>query len=387
MRWMGVLLVGACGFHSHEVGITDSQVASDTSQNASDGAHADGHIDGPPADAQQCFGGGLATVCLTALPASNYDVDQAASTTIASDSQCTQIVAQPGGPALCVVAGVDVHIDGTLDATGARPLVIVATDTLEVSGKIDVSSYRILSGTGALLGEHVGAGEAAANLCSGATAGGDDASGGGGGGAGGSFGGVGGAGAAGRNGAGGTAGAAAAAVTPTFVRGGCAGTAGGRYANNAGGQGAHGGGAVYLIAGTQITITGTVQAGGEGGYAGDIGTGGGGGGAGGLIGLDAPAVTITTGIVYANGGGGAGGGGMNGGGGQGASSMSATMAAKGGSFNTNGGIGGDGSVGTTLGGGDGGTNNNGGGAGGGGAGVIYVHPAQTLAGTVSPPST
>jgi hypothetical protein len=381
MRWMGLVLLGACGFHSHDVG-GDAQGTSDALSTI-DSPHA-GSPDAPP-DAANCYGGGLATVCLAATPGGNYDVPVATTTAVATDSACTQLVSQSAGPRMCVVAGVDVHIDGTLDATGTLPLVVLATNTLEISGTIDASSYRIVQGAN-VTGEHIGAGEASVSLCGLPTVGGDDASGGAGGGAGGSFGGAGGGGAAGRNGAGGAAGVAALAMTPTMVRGGCAGTAGGNYASSLGGKAGHGGGAVYLIAGAQITISGTVQAAGEGGDAGNIGGGGGGGGAGGLIGLDAPTVSVT-GTVYANGGGGGEGGGMNGGGAMGASSTSATIAAAGGSYNTNGGDGGAGSVSTTLGGGPGQTNNNGGGAGGGGAGVIKVHPAQTLGGTVSPPAT
>jgi hypothetical protein len=373
MRWLGVLVLSACSFRMHAVG-NDTVVAGDAPRTI------DGGPDAPLVDAGPCFGGGLATICLSALPTGNYDV--LGMTSVSTDSDCTQVVSQPGGSELCVISGIDIHINDALDATGSRPLVLVATHTLEVNGVIDVSSYRVVNG-GSVTAEHIGAGEAPSALCSGAGKGGDDGSAGAGGGAGGSFGGTGGMGATGRNGIGGGPGVPASAVIPSFVRGGCAGTAGGNNSGNGRGRGAHGGGAVYLIANVSITISGTVQAGGEGGFGGDVGAGGGGGGAGGLIGFDAPAVTVT-GIVYANGGGGGEGGGANQAGFDGTSSVSATTAEPGGTGNTNGGDGGQGSVGMMHDGGTGQTNNNGGGAGGGGAGVIFVHPDATLGGVVSP---
>jgi hypothetical protein len=383
MRWLAVVVLGACSFHNNDLMGRDAAVHGD-------GPHADGpiepHIDGAPdapPDAANCYGGGLATVCLTAMPTGDYDVTTA--TTVATDSQCTQVVPQAGGPDLCVIAGINIHITSTLHAIGTRPLVLVATGTLEVEGKIDVSSYRLMSGN-TVIGEHVGAGEASgATLCGSPTTGGNDASSGAGGGAGGTFGGRGGAGAIGRNGAGGTAGTSAAVgAAPTFVRGGCAGTAGGNTGQNGGGGG-HGGGAVYLIAGSSIMVSGVIAAGGQGGYGGKLGSGGGGGGTGGLIGLDAPSIT-SSGTIFANGGGGGEGGGQTGIGGDGDSALTAS-AANGGTFNTNGGDGGTGAAGTTLDGGPGQTDNNGGGAGGGGAGVIRVFPFVNLGGTVSPPAS
>jgi hypothetical protein len=384
MRWLVVVVLGACSFHNNDLGAHDGAVEID--------APRDGHVDPPidgapdaPPDASNCFGGGLATVCLTQLPTGDHDfpTDQSIST----DTDCTQVVHQNGGPELCVIAGVNIHIgiDATLDATGSRPLVLVATNTLEVSGKIDVSSYRLVSGN-TVIGEHVGAGEASAALCGTTSAGGNDGTGGAGGGAGGTFGGRGGAGAAGRNGGGGTAGASApVGAAPTFVRGGCAGTAGGSTSRQGGGPG-HGGGAVYLIAGSQIMMSGVITASGQGGYGGDLGSGGGGAGAGGLIGIDAPAITSSA-TIFANGGAGGEGGGQSGYGFNGDSAVTATTAATCYDFNSNGGNGGTGSVGTTLDGSAGQTNDNGGGGGGGAAGVIRVFGTANLGGTVSPPAT
>ena len=385
MRWLVVVVLGACSFHNNDLGAHDGAVEGDAPRDGHVDPMSDGPVDGPMhPDASNCFGGGLATVCLTALPTGDYDVPASATTTVSTDSGCTQVVAQNGGPELCVIAGVNVHIDGTLDTTGSRPLVLVATDTLEVMGKIDVSSYRLQSGS-TVTGEHVGAGEASGALCGAPTAGGNDG-GGAGGGAGGTFGGRGGAGAAGQNGGGGTAGASApVGGAPMFVRGGCAGTAGGDSARQGGAAG-HGGGAVYLIAGTQIMASGVITASAEGGFGGALSSGGGGGGAGGLIGLDAPTIASSA-TIFANGGAGGEGGGETGYGYNGDSALTATMAATCFDFNSNGGNGGNGSVGGTLDGSPGQTDSNGGGAGGGAAGVIRVFGSATLAGTISPPAT
>lgn len=383
MRWPLVLVLGACSFHNNDLSGRDAAVHGD--------GPSDGHVDplgdgDTPPDAANCFGHGLATVCLTELPTGNYDVLASATTKLSTDTGCTQVVTQSGGPELCVVAGIDIHIDGTLDVTGPRPLVLLATGTLEVSGKIDAGSYRLLDGLGNVTGDHVGAGEASGALCGAPTAGGDDGQGGAGGGAGGTFGGRGGAGAAGRDGAGGAGGTpATVGPAPTFVRGGCAGTAGGSTGQPGGGPG-HGGGAVYLIAASQLQISGVITASGQGGYHGDLGSGGGGAGAGGLIGLDAPSIT-SSGTIFANGGGGGEGGGQTGYGDDGDSALTATSPAAGGVFNTNGGDGGTGSVGASPDGGSGQTDANGGGGGGGGVGVIRVFPPVSLGGVVSPPAT
>jgi hypothetical protein len=383
MRWLVAVVLGACSFHNNDLGAHDGAIEVDAPRDGHrDGG--DGAPDGRP-DASNCFGGGLATVCLTQLPTGNYDVAASATPTrVSTDTDCTQVVSQHSGPDLCVIAGIDVHINGTLDATGSRPLVLVATNLLEVGGKIDVSSYRVLNNN-VVVGEHVGAGEASAALCGAPTAGGDDASGAGGG-AGGTFGGRGGAGAVGRNGAGGMAGASVpVAAAPTFVRGGCAGTAGGNAVRQGGGPG-HGGGAVYLIAGSQMMLSGVITASGQGGYGGEMGSGGGGAGGGGLIGLDAPTITSSA-TIFANGGAGGEGGGESGYGFNGDSAVNATMAATCYDYNINGGNGGAGSVSTTLDGSAGQTDDNGGGGGGGGAGVIRVFGSANLAGTISPPAT
>ena len=378
--WL-VALSTACGFDHGVVAGTDGGGSGSNAQ-------IDAAIDAPdiPPDGAHCYGT-FVTVCLAATPPADYTVGTA--TKLDTDTECTQVVAQTSGPGLCVVAAQTIHINASLQASGSRALVLLATETLEVgaAGMIDVGSYRDVSGP---VTEVVGAGAASGALCGTPTTGGNDDNGGSsgaGGGAGGSFGGAGGNGATGRSSAGGAGGLSVAASTPpTFVRGGCSGTTGGAGDGNAGGKPGAGGGAVLLIAGTSITNAGHVRACGMGGYGGERLSGGGGGGSGGFIGLDAPAVT-STGIVSANGGGGGEGGGTNDPGYTASSGILGTAGAAGGTGNVNGGDGGAGSFGAAPMGYGGATDVNGGGAGGGGAGVIRVFPAQSLGGTVSPPAS
>jgi hypothetical protein len=379
---------GASGFdHGVVQGTDDASVVGDDAPIMIDAPPVDGDPVVPP-DAANCFGS-FVTVCLTTLPVDDRVV--ATETKLDTDADCTQVVAQTTGPALCVVAARTISVTAPLHASGSRPLVLLATQTLTVgaSGLVDLGSYRLESG-GSVVDEVIGAGGASgATLCGSPTSGGNDNgfTAGAGGGAGGSFGGAGGSGASGVSGAGGSAGSAASASgTPSFLRGGCSGTNGGNGNNRAGGKGGAGGGAVLLVAGSAISNAGHIRAGGMGGYGGSIESGGGGGGSGGMIVLDAPAIT-SSGIVNANGGGGGEGGGGSDVGGGGSSALTGTGPADGGVYNINGGDGGAGSWSTSLGGTNGATNANGGGAGGGGAGVVRVYPAQTLGGTVSPPPT
>ncbi|HEY5947757.1 MAG TPA: hypothetical protein VIV40_19790, partial [Kofleriaceae bacterium] len=346
--------------------------------------------DGPSGDT--CFGVGLVhDVCL--MPAPTLDVmiagDRTINTATVGSGNCDSIIAQAGGPSLCVLAGktIDVANAARLFGIGPNPLVLVATDTITVNGTIDVAS-RLTTLTPGAGADTTCASDPGVNGGNGA----------GGGGAGGSFGGRG---ADGGNGNSGGAGSSAApSQTPTVLRGGCGGGRGGNGSGGGGsGAGGAGGGALYLIAATKITITSTgiINASGSGGDAGIDGInasgGAGGGGSGGMIGLDAASIDMT-GMLFANGGSGGGGGGStpSNHGQPGATPTTALTAASGGTGGQGGGgKGGDGSVlltSPTI--GANGTNAYcAGGGGGGGAGVIRVYgaSASTLGGMVSPPAT
>jgi hypothetical protein len=383
------MVLTACGFHATSSNQTPGDDDSGSGRVDASGGGGDDDAGKPPPDAQQCFGVGLlANLCLDAAPTG--DRTFAAMSFDTGGSGCTKVIAQTGDPELCVVAGKTITVTGAFVATGSRALVMIAADTLivQAGGSIDASSR---TSNGPRKG-------AAANTgtCSSLNRGGSD-SGGGGGGAGGSFGTVGGNGGSGdgndngspKNGASPGAAVGMAQATPTILRGGCPGSAGGdgsANVNNAGGPAGDGGGAVYLIAVNTITVAGDVFASGGGGGARAGGTGqeegGGGGGAGGMIGLDARTINVT-GHVVANGGGGGGGGTTDRGGTAGGDGTTTTwnVRANGGSGGSTGSMtAGGGAKGTTVGvtsmfDGD----NSTGGAGGaaGGLGVIWTWGALT----------
>jgi hypothetical protein len=331
-------------------------------------------------DASFCYGT-LVTQCYEAPPTGALMLTGSVDTM--TDARC-ETVTQPTGPEVCAISGATIVIDAAgLIATGGRPLFLIGAETITVQGVLDVASRQGMR-------EGAGANPAA---CPTTTPGGNGRHGGGG--AGGSFGtrgGFGGLG-GGASGEGGSAGTAVAAQQVTFLRGGCAGATGGNGMVAMPGTGGAGGGAVYLAAGTSITIFGGIQASGAGAPATPANSGssgGGGGGAGGFIGLESPMINVL-GPIVANGGAGAEGGGETAAGAQGADGNAIDTAALGGTGATEGGAGGAGSVGTTNptagGPGTAGTNQHGGGGGGGGgAGIVWVK--GTLDGTMfSPPAT
>ncbi len=312
-------------------------------------------------DGGSCYGTGFGRTCLTTPPGTPATLTAQRVDTDTSPLCATDVV---GNPPWCVIAATDLTIGaGTLSAIGSKPLVLVATGSLLVDGTIDIASHR---------GGQTGAGAVPATnttLCDPGTPPGNN-----GGGAGGSFG--------TKGGKGGNAGGTAGAIQPaTALRGGCAGQDG--KSGTPGLEGL-GGGAIYLIAGTTITVGGAINASGAGGTAGVNGdAGGGGGGAGGLIGLDAPMVT-NGGAIFANGGGGAEGSGNQTKGNDGNESQNGVAAAQTTSA-SNGGEGGAGGAVTAA--GDGASaNGSGGGGGGGGAGAIRLFQATAITGgVVSPP--
>ena len=335
----------------------------------------------PTTDARLCFGNAPFAICLAAAPAAPLVL----STTTPFNTDGSMCAATTSGATgYCVLAGSTISFtgSGSWRATGSKPLVLIASDSITVSATVDVSSHRIVAPA---TGPETGAGADFATCPAPATA---PATGGGGGG--GSFAGMGGAGAAAAraNSVGGSAGVATSGVTT--LRGGCVGRDGEGGADR--GIGGHGGGAVLLIAvnSINITATGGINAAGQGGRAGLQGsTGGGGGGSGGMIVLNAPSVT-SAGLLLANGGGGGEGSGENGAGQNGFDATSIAAAA-GGNALSNGGDGGNGSAVDTAGGGVNGssgtiTNNlrGGGGGGGGGAGIIVAPASATLGSQISP---
>lgn len=283
----------------------------------------------------------------------------------------------------CVIAGTTISIDGSLRAVGLKPLVLIASSSIAVKplARIDVSSHH-----GATLEYGAGGGEA---TCGSGTPP-APAAGTVGGGAGGSFAGFGGRGGAGGNGgAGGTPNDVVIALSE--LRGGCDGQQGNGPGIAKGSKGP-GGGAVYLIAGNEIDVSGEINAsGGAGGGGGSAAcAGGGGAGSGGMIALDAPRIMVS-GTLIANGGGGGEGSEQGQLGNDGTEPTNVTEAAGGRGGAVGGGDGGNGSAGPAAGhganGSDGANVTGCGGGGGGGAGIIKVPGGATLGARVSPAAT
>lgn len=262
----------------------------------------DAMVDGDPGiDARMCFGTGNYEVCLASLPSGGETL----SGTLDTGTSTKCLATQPAGwttrgqPESCFVVGTTVTITG-VDVTGTRPLVILATNSITVSGTLDVASR--VTGT-AKRGPGAPFGGCAAALAMPTVS-----TNGGGGGAGGTFMTRGAAGGAGNNGQmGNTGGIAGNPVTqnPVALRAGCNGQSGGD-GSAPGGVGGLGGGAVYLVAGNTITITNTgiINASGAGASGAGSHAGAGGGGSGGMIVLAASTISATNGKVLANGGGG-----------------------------------------------------------------------------------
>jgi hypothetical protein len=351
----------------------------------------------PPDSAPGCLGSGLVTnICQMPPPTAEITIsaNRTINTAMVGAGNCDQIVAQQlGGPSMCMIAGKTISIaaGAKLIAQGPNPLLLVAHDTFDVTGAIDVASHVNAPTPGA-------GSETTCTSGNGGNGSGNDG-GGGGGGAGGTFGTLGANGGTGDDtgGTGGTSGTAIAAMAAGSLRGGCKGGNGGGGGSGGSGVGGAGGGGIYLIARTSITIGGSINASGAPGAGGFNGStasgGGGGGGSGGLIALDAPMITVT-GSLFANGGGGGGGGGeaFDKVGSAGGEPTTATTQANGG----NGGDGGGGNGGRGYALNQNATNGNngnnrycGGAGGGGGAGVIKIYGTSTamLTGTISPPAT
>jgi hypothetical protein len=360
MRWTWLVLLGACSF-------TPNRLAGD----AAHGMPPDGTPIGSDSTSEDaapaCYGTGVVQICPAAAPSGTLVLSGTLDT--ATASACKAYGVPSGQHALdaCVVAANSVVVTGSFVVTGARPLVVIGAQSIEVApgSVLDVSSRRspARTGAGALHCDAQGNATCGFTNC--------------GGGPGGSFAAIGGEGGDGANGDGKGGRPSSSIATLDVLRGGCGGAAGGGIF---GGGGGGGGGAVALLSAGTITIDGAIDASGGGGSgASGFAAGGGGGGAGGMIVLDAP-MLAGAGTLIANGGGG----------GEGASTMipgasggeaavaTPLTAAPGGEGNSNAGNGGAGAAGGTVQGGDGtdGTSGDGGGGGGGGAGVIQLYATQ-----------
>jgi hypothetical protein len=215
-----------------------------------------------------------------------------------------RVVAQPGGPMVCLfeVNTLTITSTGSVSAIGAYPLVIVSQGAVRIDGVLDASSY-VNPMTPTI--PHMGAGAGTGGHAGGdGIAGGSNTDGGGGGG------GLGGSGGSGANEGMTSVGGAGGNSVTTNLSPLVGGASGGSGSSNAGANGGPGGGAIQISSYTTIAITGTVAAAGATGHGGDPAAGGGGGGSGGGILLEAASITLGTtmsppSITVAGGGGGA----------------------------------------------------------------------------------
>lgn len=307
----------------------------------------------------------------------------------------TAAVAGVPGMGVLGLRGLSIPAGTVVRGVGDRTLVIVASEGINVAGKIDVSAgrQRAANGAVALFEQGPGGGRGALDIATaagGCAAGGpgfegagDDTGGGGGGlGTAGAVGGTSGGHAGGTATGMGQLAVSCAQVNLVPLRGGSGGGAGGQ--SNADGGG--GGGALQLTSlGGAITLSGKLFAGGAGGANGGAGQGGAGGGAGGALLIEAGTITVTGSSLTA--GGGAGGSGDGGGAGESAhDDGTAAQAATGGN-------GGRGATGANAGNGEalataGTGNGDGTGGGGGGAGIIHLRslmaPNQATATVIRP---
>jgi hypothetical protein len=327
-----------------------------------------------------CLGSGAYTACFATV---NGNKNLSGTFNTDTDGACTTPAAGwTGQPASCFVVAATINVNGALNVTGSKPLVLFASGNIGVSANLDASSHRGgTSGPGAN-----------SSLCTAytdtPTNGNTGNQTGAGGGAGGTFRSAGGDGGNGGVNTGNSSGTATAAVgAPSVLRGGCAGQDGGSYNNNGAGASGDGGGAVYLVAGGTLTIDNNVAINVSGAAGAAAGTRGGGGGAGsgGMIKLVAATFSVNGARLMANGAGGSKGGDDNDVGANGfePSMASPTTVAAGGTAGNGGGDGGSGFAGSTQA-TDGGdqTGSNAGGGGGGGGGHIEASAALTGA-TVS----
>ena len=255
----------------------------------------DGGVDAPP-NADVCYGSGIVKPCFAAAPTGTRTLTNP----IDTDGATTCTAVTSGANGLCVIAAGSISVEELVHVIGAKPLVLVATGSITISGTLDAASHRGLATpyTTIFVGAGANPGGGACNAGTAPTV----SSAAGGGGAGGTLTALGGNGGDSRNGGASEGGVRGVAPTIAGLRGGCPGQNG---INGLPGQGGSGGGAVYLIAETMIAISGQINASGEGGHPGVTNAaGGGGGGSGGMLGLDSPMI-MNNGAVYANGGGGA----------------------------------------------------------------------------------
>jgi hypothetical protein len=239
-------------------------------------------------DAPACYGTTGYLLCYQHPPTGTVPLMGTMDTT-AGASMCSAVPASwtAGGQMdACVIAADTITIGSNLRVTGARPLVLVAATSITIAGTLDLSNHGAGSGSVKCSSMDGANGMTSPVIPGGAGAGGSLET-------------PGGNGGASSSASGSTCGAQ---LNHLPLRGGMdGGTGGSCQAGTA--SGGHGGGAVFLAAGTSITVDGVINVSGGGGAGGTYYAGGAGGGSGGMIALYAPSISAN-GTLMANGGGG-----------------------------------------------------------------------------------
>jgi hypothetical protein len=296
--------VTACGF-PRPAEIVDAAAGSDA-------RIEDAPIDAQPIDALPIDGAPphvpylepryLPDICDAVATMPAFTVDNAAGFDTDLDAGCSGgVVTQDAKPDICILRYGEIHITstGTFVVSGTRALALVADSEIAVEGVLDVAAKGSVNGPGG------------GTITSGTVVTGD-----GGGGAGFATAGAAG-GSASADGGGGTGGGAATdPALVTLLIGGTRPVAG-RLMTLAPASGGAGGAVTLIACRGQVSVIGTIDAGGGGGLGGKLGLvftdffAGTGGGSGGNVVLQGMSITVT-GQVFANGGGGGAGAVMNG---------------------------------------------------------------------------
>ncbi|MBC7976035.1 MAG: hypothetical protein H7138_13770, partial [Myxococcales bacterium] len=129
-------------------GVLSGQCVSDLPLGTDGGGEVpiDASIDTPeiPPDATACFGTGIVRVCLVEPPTQPLTISDATIIDTSNPAMCAALLPGSTGGDYCVVAATTIAINNDLRATGSRPLVLLATDSITSTANniIDVGSHR-----------------------------------------------------------------------------------------------------------------------------------------------------------------------------------------------------------------------------------------------------
>src|SRR5262245_46160475 len=133
--WALVLALGGCGFSSSR-----TPNNGDAGNPPIDAPMQDSDIDAPVTVTNVCLGT-FVKICVdvpdTGLTLMTQTIDTGSSPRCMAYTSMPQVTA-------CVIAGQSINIPGnnTISVTGAKPLILFATASLTIGGKLDAASHR-----------------------------------------------------------------------------------------------------------------------------------------------------------------------------------------------------------------------------------------------------